>query len=145
NIVSNKDKIDKDKKRAKQLLQKREDWTEIIKKNIEYDYFSDKANEDDDDELIEFVNLAVEVMVDVITSSKPITYIKGQEFPTQTVSNQMQKITSSQIEYVWNCIKHNTTGIKNIQNYVLTSLYNAFNSESLYWQQVVNHNHPEFS
>ena len=144
NKVSNKDKIDKDEERAEQLVQERERWKLIIKKNIEYDIFSDRAADENDDELLEFVNLAVEVMVDVITSSKPITYIKGQEFPTQTVASQMQKITSSQIEYVWDCIKHNKTEIKNIQNYVLTSLYNSLNSERLYYQQLLNHNHPEW-
>ncbi len=143
--VNNKDKIDGDKKRAENLMFERRHWEKIIKENIEYEYFYDIADENKDTDLLEFVNLAVEIMVDVITSSKSITYIKGQEFPTQTVASQLKKITSSQISYVWDCIQHNTTGIKNIQNYVLTSLYNSVNSEGLYFQQLVNHNHPEFT
>lgn len=143
--VNNKDTIDGDKKRAEKLMFERRHWEEIIKENIEYEYFYDIANEEKDTDLLEFVNLAVEIMVDVITSSKPITYIKGQEFPTQTVASQLKKITSSQINYVWDCIQHNTTGIKNIQNYVLTSLYNSVNSEGLYFQQLVNYDHPELT
>lgn len=141
NKVSNKDKIDKDKEEAEQLAQERVQWEEIIKTNIDYDLLSDT----DDNDFIEFINLVVEIIVDVITSSKPITYIKGQKFPTQTVASQMKKITSQQIEYVWNCIQHTTSGIKNIQNYVLTSLYNAVNSEGLYWTQKINHDYPEWS
>lgn len=134
NKVNNKDEIDKIK--AEELIKKRNETERLIKDNIDYDTVFD---EDEDKEFLNFVNLCLEIIVDVITSSKPIIYVKGQEFPTQTVASQMEKITIEQIEYVWDCIQHTTTGIKNIQNYILTALYNSVNSQDIYWTQLVNH------
>lgn len=141
---NNKDKIDKDEESAEQLVQEREHWELIIKENIDYEYFSNKAENEKDNELQEFIDLSVDLIVDVITSSKPFIYIKGQKFPTRTIASRFRKLDNEHIEYVWYCLKKNTTEIKNIQSYILTALYNSFNSVNLHNLQQFNHNHPEW-
>ena len=65
---------------------------------------------------------------------------KLQEFE-RMIDNEKQllKINSEHIEYVLDCIKKNTTKIKNIKAYMLTCIYNAPQTISSFYTAEVNH------
>lgn len=65
---------------------------------------------------------------------------KLQEFE-RMIDNEKQllKINSEHIEYVLDCIKKNTTKIKNIKAYMLTCIYNAPQTISNFYTAEVNH------
>ena len=51
--------------------------------------------------------------------------ISSTKFPKETVKSRFSKLDISHIEYVLECMNHNTTKIKNIKKYLLAALYNA--------------------
>lgn len=132
NSKDNIDKIDEESK-AKALISKRKEYEAILKENIEYDILTDC----EDDEYKSFVDLALSVMLDAVTTNKPLLTVKGQEFPAETVKSRMLQITDQQIEYVWFCVKESNKKINKMQNYILTALYNSTFGENLYFAQRV--------
>lgn len=133
--LNNKDNIDKidEKSKAEALTNKRKKYEAILKENIEYDILTDC----EDDEYKFFVDLALSVMLDAVTTNKPLLTVKGQEFPAETVKSRMLQITDQQIEYVWFCVKESNKKINKMQNYILTALYNSTFGEDLYFAQRV--------
>ena len=124
-----------DEHKAQQLLSERRRYEEIIKDNIDYDIFS----ESDDKDFRDFVNLSVQVMVDAVTSTAPTIRIKKQDIPQSVVKSQLLKVTSEQIEYVYSSTQTSKTKIVNMQNYILTALYNSLFGANLYYSQWVKH------
>ena len=49
------------------------------------------------------------------------------------------KLNSSHVEYVMDCMKDNTTYVRNIKKYLLAALYNAPLTISNYYSSLVNH------
>ena len=131
--VTDEDAMDEHK--AQQLLSERRRYEETIKDNIDYDIFS----ESDDKDFRDFVNLSVQVMVDAVTSTAPTIRIKKQDIPQAVVKSQLLKVTSEQIEYVYSSTQTSKTKIVNMQNYILTALYNSLFGANLYYSQWVKH------
>ena len=131
--VTDEDAMDEHK--AQQLLSERRRYEETIKDNIDYDIFS----ESDDKDFRDFVNLSVQVMVDAVTSTAPTIRIKKQDIPQSVVRSQLLKVTSEQIEYVYSSTQTSKTKIVNMQNYILTALYNSLFGANLYYSQWVKH------
>lgn len=123
-----------DRIKASELTQKRKQYEDRIKDNIEYDALT---SADDDDEFTDFVDMAVDIMTDVCTSNNAITHIGGQEYPTEAVKSNLLKITDENIEYVYNSIKESNRPIKNMRSYILTALYFSLHGESLKISQAV--------
>ena len=46
---------------------------------------------------------------------KPIV-VAGDEYPSEMVKEKLLRITASHIEYVFDCLKQNTTYVRNIKN-----------------------------
>ena len=113
-----------------------EDWMlyrDIIRDNIEYDALCTRDYEQE--ELDGIVDIITEVMV----SSKPKIWIARDEYPTELVKGKLMKINSSHIEYVLNCFHSNTSKVYNIKKYLLTSLFNAPSTIESYYRAEVNH------
>ena len=64
-------------------------------------------------------------------------------FPKETVKSRFLKLDISHIEYVLECMNHNTTKIKNIKKYLLAALYNAPTTIDSYYKARVQHDMPE--
>ena len=131
--VTDEDAMDEHK--AQQLLSERRRYEEIIKENIDYDIYSESEDED----FLDFLNLSVQVMVDAVTSTAPTIRIKKQDIPQAVVKSQLLKVTSEQIEYVYSSTQTSKTKIVNMQNYILTALYNSLFGANLYYSQWVKH------
>ena len=55
------------------------------------------------------------------------------------VKSRFMKLDSSHIQYVLDCLKENTTDVRNIKQYLLAALYNAPGTISSYYSAKVNH------
>ena len=109
-------------------------YEEIIKDNIEYEHFIKHTNIDRE-RLDEIVSLILET---VCTKRKTIR-IAGDDYPTELVKAKFMKLNSSHIEFVFDCMKENTTKIRNIKQYLKAVLFNAPNTIDSYYTALVNH------
>lgn len=64
-------------------------------------------------------------MVETVTSRKKFLRICGEEKPREVVKSRLMKLDSSHIQYILECLKENSTQIRNIKQYLLATLYNA--------------------
>ena len=67
----------------------------------------------------------LEILLDVVCSNRKQIRIAGDDKPAQVVKSQLMKLDSSHIEFVLDCMKQNTTQIRNVKQYILAALYNA--------------------
>ena len=109
-------------------------YEEIIKDNIEYEHFIKHTNIDRE-RLDEIVSLILET---VCTKRKTIR-IAGDDYPAELVKAKFMKLNSSHIEFVFDCMKENTTKIRNIKQYLKAVLFNAANTIDSYYTALVNH------
>ena len=109
-------------------------YEEIIKDNIEYEHFIKHTNIDRK-RLDEIVSLILET---VCTKRKTIR-IAGDDYPAELVKAKFMKLNSSHIEFVFDCMKENTTKIRNIKQYLKAVLFNAPNTIDSYYTALVNH------
>ncbi len=106
----------------------------LIKDNIDYDVLcSDMPY--DRDRLDEIVELIVET---VCTTKKHIR-VSGADFPAEVVRSRLLKLTCEHIRFVIDCLDENTTKIRNIKQYLLTTLYNAPVTMENYYSSLVRH------
>lgn len=71
--------------------------------------------------------------------------ISCSRYPTELVKSKMLKLNASHIEYVLDCMKTNTTKVKNIKKYLLAALFNATTTMESYYQAEVNHDFPQYA
>ena len=109
-------------------------YEEIINDNIEYEHFIKHTNIDRG-RLDEIVSLILET---VCTKRKTIR-IAGDDYPAELVKAKFMKLNSSHIEFVFDCMKENTTKIRNIKQYLKAVLFNAPNTIDSYYTALVNH------
>ena len=109
-------------------------YREIIKDNIEYDHLIQNCKIDKD-RLDEIVDLMLET---VCTARKTIR-IAGDDYPAELVKSKFMKLNSSHIEFVFDCMKENTTKIRNIKQYLKAVLFNAPNTIDSYYTALVAH------
>lgn len=110
----------------------RSDCRREIEKQIEFPYLCGQFGHED-------VDGVVELMVDALCSTRPFLRIGGEEIPTGQVQSRFLALNSSHMEYVFDCMRRNTTQIRNIRAYLLTALYNAPATMSNYYQAEVQH------
>ena len=109
-------------------------YREIIKDNIEYDHLIQNCKIDKD-RLDEIVDLMLET---VCTARKTIR-IAGDDYPAELVKSKFLKLNSSHIEFVLDCMRENTTKIRNIKQYLKAVLFNAPNTIDSYYTALVAH------
>ena len=109
-------------------------YRSIIKENIDYDIilFDRKISQDILEEI-------VELMVDVVCSNAPYIRVLREEKPTEVVKSQFLKLNSEHIRFVMDCLEENTTKVKNMRQYLITTLYNAPMTMGNYYRSLVNH------
>ena len=109
-------------------------YEEIIKDNIEYDHFV-RYGQVDKDRLDEIVSIILET----VCSKRKAIRIAGDDYPAELVKAKFMKLNSSHIEFVFDCMKENTTKIRNIKQYLKAVLFNAPNTIDSYYTALVAH------
>ena len=102
--------------------------------NIEYDHFV-RYGQVDKDRLDEIVSIILET----VCSKRKTIRIAGDDYPAELVKAKFMKLNSSHIEFVFDCMKENTTKIRNIKQYLKAVLFNAPNTIDSYYTALVNH------
>ena len=109
-------------------------YREIIKDNIDYDILL-HDNRFDKDRIDEIVDLILET---VCTARKTLR-IAGDDYPAELVKSKFLKLNSSHIEFVLDCMKQNTTKVRNIKQYLRAVLFNAPSTIDNYYTALVAH------
>ena len=109
-------------------------YEEIIKDNIEYDHFV-RYGQVDKDRLDEIVSIILET----VCSKRKAIRIAWDDYPAELVKAKFMKLNSSHIEFVFDCMKENTTKIRNIKQYLKAVLFNAPNTIDSYYTALVAH------
>ena len=109
-------------------------YEEIIKDNIEYDYLIQDRYLDRD-RIEEILALILET---VCTKRRTIR-IAGDDHPAELVKAKFMKLNSEHIRFVLDCMRENTTNIRNIKQYLKAVLFNAPNTIDSYYTALVNH------
>ena len=107
----------------------------LIRKNIEYD---DHMKYDDYDDRQIYDEL-YQLICDTVCVKRDTVRIEGQDYPYELVKSRFLKLDHFHLEYVKERMKHTTSDIGNIKNYLLTTLYNAPATINHYYQQAVQH------
>ena len=109
-------------------------YREIIKENIGYEYLlSDLPY--DHDRLEEIL----ELLVETVCSTKKYIRVAGSDYHAEVVRSRLLKLEMEHIKFVFDCLKENTTKIRNIKQYLLTTLYNAPTTIGSYYSALVQH------
>ena len=109
-------------------------YREIIKDNIDYDILL-HDNRFDADRIDEILDLILET---VCTARKTLR-IAGDDYPAELVKSKFLKLNSSHIEFVLDCMKQNTTKVRNIKQYLRAVLFNAPSTIDNYYTALVAH------
>ena len=109
-------------------------YREIIMDNIEY--FHLVQNTRTDRELLDEI---VDLLVETVCSARKTIRIAGDDYPAELVKAKLMKLDSSHIEFVIDCLRKNTTEIRNIKKYLLASLFNAPSTINGYYTALVAH------
>ena len=105
---------------------------EEVKERLNYDSMILQYDKDRVDEIVGLI-------VDVLTSRKDFYLINGAETPEYSVKEHIRRFNDSHLEYVIECLQNNCSDIRNIRNYLLTTIYNAVDTISNYYDSRVRH------
>ena len=109
-------------------------YEEIIKDNISSDILKQEMPYDHD-RLDEVVDLILET---VCTAQKSIR-IAGDDYPAELVKSKFMKLDSEHIRFALDCMRENTTKVRNIKQYLKAVLFNAPSTIDSYYTALVNH------
>ena len=112
----------------------RETYREIVLENIDYDILiqDPKMDREQLDEIAELI-------VDTVCSARKTIRIAGDDYPAEVVKSRFLKLDSSHVQYVMDCMRDNTTYVRNIKKYLLAALYNAPSTINSYYSSLVQH------
>ena len=116
-----------------------ETYRQIIKENIDYDVLSVNLNRD-----AAMLDEIVDLMTETVCTQKSSLVIAGDTYPAAIVKSKLLKLTSEHIEYVIDCMRENTSDIRNIKKYLLAALFNAPSTIDSYYRAKVNHDMKHF-
>ncbi len=105
---------------------------EEVKERLNYDSMILQYDKERVDEIVGLI-------VDVLTSRKDFYLINGAKTPEYSVKEHVRRFNDSHLEYVLECLQNNCSDIRNIRNYLLTTIYNAVDTISNYYDSRVRH------
>ena len=122
------------KRREAAPMSEIESYRALILENIEYDFLKREVGPYSDD-----LDEIVEIMVETVCAKRKYTRVAGSDFPHEVVKSRLLKLNSEHIRFVMDCMKQNTTKIRNIKQYLLATLFNAPTTIGNYYTALVNH------
>lgn len=109
-------------------------YREIILENIEYDYLiQDKSI--DREQLDEIVDL----MLGTACASRKTIRVAGDDYPAELMKSKYMKLNGKHIRFVLDCLRENTTRVRNIKQYLRAMLFNAPSTINNYYTALVAH------
>lgn len=111
-----------------------ESYRELILENIDYDVLKNGPHVDR-----EQLNEIVDLLQETVCSTRSRIRVAGNDYPAEVVRAKLLKLNGEHIRFVMDCLKQNTTRIRNIRQYLLTVLFNAPSTMSGYYTALVAH------
>ena len=115
-------------------VEEMQSYRDLVLENIEYDHLCREfaTYREDLDEIVELI-------VETVCARRKTTRIAGADFPHEVVRSRFLKLDSSHIEFVMECLHNNTTEVRNMEQYLLTVLFNAPTTMNNHYTAQVNH------
>ena len=117
---------------AIEWMRNRNTYRQQIKRNIEYDVIAERFDKAWLDEI-------VELMTDVVCSKEEHIRINKSDYPHEIVKSRFLKINSKHIEYIYFALKENTTKVRNIRAFLITTIYRSFDTADNWFNAKVNY------
>ena len=111
-----------------------ESYRKLILENIDYDILAGDPHVDRE-QLDEITQLVQET----VCSTRDRIRVGGNDYPAEIVRAKMLKLTGEHIHFVMDCLRKNTTQIRNIRQYLLTALFHAPSTMNSYYTALVAH------
>ena len=108
--------------------------TEFISQNISYDLLRQEYPHQQ-----EQLEEILEILTETVCTTRQTVRVAGNNFPVEIVKSRLLKLTAEHIRFVLGCLSRNTTKIRNIRQYLLTTLYNAPTTIDNYYAAMVSH------
>ena len=97
-----------------------------VKEQIEYDVLDTPHDHERLDEI-------VEIMTETLCSRRPYIKVAGENYPAEVVKSRFKKLSYHHIEYVFLSLDKKHTEVRNIRQYLMTTLYHAPTTMSNYY------------
>ena len=81
----------------------------------------------------------LDILAETCSTNRKMIRIAGDDKPKEVVKGRLMKLNFMHIQYVLDCLHENTSEVKNIKQYLLTTLFNAPATISPFYQNKVNH------
>lgn len=81
----------------------------------------------------------VELMTEVVSIPKESVRISGTDYPYPMVRGRFLSLSMDHIQYVMDCMRQNTTQIRNAKQYLITVLFNAPSTMTAHTMNQVQH------
>ena len=109
-------------------------YEEIIKDNICYDILKQDMPYDHDR-----IDEIVDLILETVCTRRRTIRIAGDDYPAELVKSKFMKLESEHIRFVLDCMRENTTKIRNIKQYLRAALFNAPSTIGNYYTSLVAH------
>ena len=109
-------------------------YEEIIKDNISYDILLQDNHLDADR-----INEIVDLILETVCTKRSTIRVAGDDYPAELVKSKFMKLDSEHIRFVLDCMRENTTKIRNIKQYLKAALFNAPSTIGNYYTSHVSH------
>ena len=109
-------------------------YEEIIKDNICYDILKQDMPYDHDR-----IDEIVDLILETVCTRRRTIRIAGDDYPAELVKSKFMKLDSEHIRFVLDCMRENTTKIRNIKQYLRAALFNAPSTIGNYYTSLVAH------
>ena len=92
---------------------------------------------------IEQIQGYIEIMVQACCEQTPTVRINGTEYSRATVRRRMYQLNALHLEYVHDCMKECAPNVRNLRAYILTALFNSYDTIDMYYETKVAHDMAE--
>lgn len=123
-----------DEKRSEE----RQAYREYFRESLSIDIMKDRYPYDR-----EIIDEILELILDVVCSSRKTIGIAGEQRPIDIVKSRFMKLDSGHLEFVLKGMSENTTLVRNMKQYLLAALYNAPLTINSYYKSLVHHDMAE--
>ena len=115
-------------------MAERRSYENYFREAIEFDFLLQQYPYDR-----ETLQEILDLLVDTVCTRREYIRVASDDKPRDVVKSRFMKLDSGHIQYVMDCLKENTTDVRNIKQYLLAALYNAPGTISSYYSAKVKH------
>lgn len=81
----------------------------------------------------------LEIIVETLCSESETIRAGRKDYPAELVKQRLRALNTDHLRYVMDCMRKNTTHVKNIKQYILTALFNAPATIDNHYAAMVSH------